>query len=348
MSGISRQLLPRLLGIDMALSCATLHQCRKRIIDSAIHETIQSFRSASAAYTFTMLVQVVRSRSSLLKPTALLGPNGYQRLLIHLRVLKNLVEERSRWIAPVYEWHPDNDSSSAELTSLIDHLFARHSVPNFVYRVWFLEDSANTTRDRAIFLHLARGHNIRGLDLGFSLTKSMAKHFLTAPDHYSIDRALVWAKSHSRYCPRNFQAAMSRRRKKLVVGAPPYVHDESWERLPINDFRWIEPKTTEWNYRAWTIRQLLSRDELVAEGKRMQHCVAIYAPICAAGVSSIWSLASSGLTTSTPMLTIEIIPRSKEIVQVRGLRNRRANASEIELIDRWARSESLTICDWVF
>ncbi len=70
----------------------------------------------------------------------------------------------------------------------------------------------------------------------------------------------------------------------------------------------------------WTIRELVSDQELTAEGRAMSNCVASYVDSCVTGKSSIWSLRLE--TPEWPearrIMTIEVDPETKTIVQARG------------------------------
>ena len=49
-------------------------------------------------------------------------------------------------------------------------------------------------------------------------------------------------------------------------------------------------RTGENKQNIWQIKELLSGDELIVEGRAMRHCVASYASACAAGRCSIWAM----------------------------------------------------------
>jgi hypothetical protein len=84
----------------------------------------------------------------------------------------------------------------------------------------------------------------------------------------------------------------------------------------------------------WTFRELTSGEELLREGQTMNHCVAGYAPRCVSGYSAIVSLSHN----DTPRVTLEVNPRTRQIVQARGNFNRPANQPEQRVIDRWMKT----------
>lgn len=87
----------------------------------------------------------------------------------------------------------------------------------------------------------------------------------------------------------------------------------------------------------WDVCELTDSAQLVFEGRMLQHCVAIYARRCLEGRSQIWSLRRSIHDgTATPVLTIEVDPRTQMIVQIRGHRNQRASGEPLALVRQWA------------
>jgi PcfJ-like protein len=97
------------------------------------------------------------------------------------------------------------------------------------------------------------------------------------------------------------------------------------------------------NYRIWTIRELLSSAALIAEGRKLRHCVASYQRSCVRGDSSIWTLELETLAGVEKLLTIEVIPRTQQIIQARGHCNRLPAQTELAVLQRWATVAGLTI-----
>src|SRR5262249_3968951 len=92
----------------------------------------------------------------------------------------------------------------------------------------------------------------------------------------------------------------------------------------------------------WRVREILSAQELVEEGRRMRHCVATYAGSCIRGACSIWSLERQRGHENHPeaMLTVEI-DANKTIVQARGHRNRLPTEQERSVLEAWMRDAGL-------
>jgi hypothetical protein len=94
----------------------------------------------------------------------------------------------------------------------------------------------------------------------------------------------------------------------------------------------------------YAIQQLLTEVDFAKEGKLMQHCVRTYFKRChyVSDKISIWSLSDK----LDKLLTIEL--RDKTIVQVKGVRNRPAEALERVWLKDWAGRLGLAISDYAF
>ncbi len=93
----------------------------------------------------------------------------------------------------------------------------------------------------------------------------------------------------------------------------------------------------------WTLQELTHSAQLRAEGACLQHCVASYAHACRRGETRIWSLGRQRGTTFRPVLTIEIDPSKRCIVQARGFRNQWPRGRPLEILRTWAVRERLTM-----
>ena len=91
----------------------------------------------------------------------------------------------------------------------------------------------------------------------------------------------------------------------------------------------------------WEFTELTNTEQLRAEGATLRHCVASYSHRCWRGASRIWSLRSRSDSKARSVLTIEIDPRRKCIVQARGFGNRPASGKSLQLLQAWAARESL-------
>lgn len=107
---------------------------------------------------------------------------------------------------------------------------------------------------------------------------------------------------------------------------------------PWLEYRW---QSRGWDYvweqspqKIWSFHELTSSAELFREGKALDHCVASYAARCASGHSAVVSLRRS----NSPRVTIEINPKTLQIVQARGKNNREGDKEEKQIISRWVNS----------
>lgn len=119
-----------------------------------------------------------------------------------------------------------------------------------------------------------------------------------------------------------------------------------WPRSRWQELRDVDETTRHESRRAeWSIVELTDSRALVAEGRAMRHCVASYARSCMSGHSSIWSLRHRWLDqdVARSILTIEVRPICRAIVQLRGTGNSRASGWPLELVRRWAFREGLRL-----
>ena len=79
-----------------------------------------------------------------------------------------------------------------------------------------------------------------------------------------------------------------------------------WPRSGIDGFEFVEGAERGGNLKIWTITELLSTKALVAEGRKMKHCVATYAHSCASGACSIWALEVETFEGRSKLFTIEV------------------------------------------
>ncbi|MBT3276279.1 MAG: hypothetical protein HN368_24235, partial [Spirochaetales bacterium] len=94
----------------------------------------------------------------------------------------------------------------------------------------------------------------------------------------------------------------------------------SWEESGITPFDYIEENQNTGSVTRWTINELLTRKELIDEGKTMKHCVGSYTYSCAKGTKSVWSLRMEDLDQNGErhVLTIAVKNDIRKVVQARG------------------------------
>ena len=120
-----------------------------------------------------------------------------------------------------------------------------------------------------------------------------------------------------------------------------------WHGSGIGEFHLLEGSEAARNMKFWSIRELLSSDELIDEGRALRHCVSTYARSCHTGRSSIWSMEIEDENGCRKILTIEMAPREKVIRQVRGARNRLPTPKEKDLLGKWAEQEDLQLAGYI-
>jgi hypothetical protein len=132
----------------------------------------------------------------------------------------------------------------------------------------------------------------------------------------------------------DWQKDLGLRGKKPVV---------RWPRSGIGEFRLAEAGGVGRGERVWTIRELLSSRELRAEGNTMHHCVAGYVGLCQGRRASIWSMALEDGDGRRRVLTIEVDPATKEVVQASRCCNAEPNPKDREILGLWAQHRGLRV-----
>ena len=93
--------------------------------------------------------------------------------------------------------------------------------------------------------------------------------------------------------------------------------------------------------RRWQMTELINSAQLRSEGAALHHCVASYADRCYRGISSIWSLRFWQGEKVHHVLTVEIDPRRRTVIQARGRANRSASGKSLRHLQDWAVRERL-------
>ncbi|MEM7183415.1 MAG: PcfJ domain-containing protein [Spirochaetota bacterium] len=118
----------------------------------------------------------------------------------------------------------------------------------------------------------------------------------------------------------------------------------NWNKSHLGDFEYVEkvqdPQTPT---KYWSIKELLTNNELFWEGRNLRHCVRTYESQCIKRQTTIWSMAYFIKDKRLRVLTIEVNPFNKRVVQVRGKNNRFATKSELKIIQRWCKKEGLIL-----
>jgi hypothetical protein len=87
--------------------------------------------------------------------------------------------------------------------------------------------------------------------------------------------------------------------------------------------------------------ELTDSVQLRNEGAALHHCVASYAYRCHRGASRIWSLRLWQGEKVRHVLTVEVDPKKRAVIQARGRANRFPSGRALELLQHWASREKL-------
>jgi hypothetical protein len=118
----------------------------------------------------------------------------------------------------------------------------------------------------------------------------------------------------------------------------------AWTPSPLRPMLLEEPSQDASSApRRWQMMELTNSAQLRAEGAALHHCVASYDDRCCRGKSHIWSLRFRRGEKVHHVLTIEVDPKRRAVVQARGLANRAASGKPLRLLQDWAARERLQL-----
>ncbi|MGH1387063.1 PcfJ domain-containing protein [Kordia sp.] len=105
---------------------------------------------------------------------------------------------------------------------------------------------------------------------------------------------------------------------------------------------------SEKDVKKYRLFELCSSKELIAEGRKMNHCVASYARSCCVKVTSIFSLRCISFSKGHETLaTIEMDIRSQTIVQAKARFNKPISGIAKKIMKDWAAHHDLKIGKWL-
>ncbi len=150
-------------------------------------------------------------------------------------------------------------------------------------------------------------------------------------------RVLAWA----RHCHTEFLAgheSLFRWRGRSVAATlerARIYHDQQharWHRWHY--YAWPAHGWDSAGASGWSITELTNSDQLIAEGAAMQHCVWSYGWSCQAESSAIFSVRYK----DQRRVTVEVNPKTGELVQVRGSLNRDPDTEELQIVALWQQT----------
>lgn len=96
------------------------------------------------------------------------------------------------FVRDITTWEKKTHNIEKQFFSIIDHLFVKKQVPEFMYSVWNAPRKADHID---WFIMMGEGLSIKGdkkLPCGF--TSKMLHHFMNAPSDYTVSEALIWGR----------------------------------------------------------------------------------------------------------------------------------------------------------
>lgn len=115
----------------------------------------------------------------------------------------------------------------------------------------------------------------------------------------------------------------------------------SWARSPFKPWLFEEPQQDAGMPKRWHMLELTNSAQLCEEGAALHHCVGSYAHLCHRGSSSIWSLRVWQGEKIRSVLTVEVDPKRRSVIQARGKANRSASGKSLRFLRHWAAQEGL-------
>jgi hypothetical protein len=157
---------------------------------------------------------------------------------------------------------------------------------------------------------------IRGENPNFSMKGRTAGALLRDVEQWHVQLHRVKATDGARYNPSGF---------------PHYVNKITHRDKTGNHIEVV-----------WSITEILTGKDLASEGRALHHCVYSYSGSIQRGAVSIWSMTKKEMGQLSRCLTMEVVNRSRQIVQARGLRNRRPENDEFRVMKDWADKAGLS------
>lgn len=130
-----------------------------------------------------------------------------------------------------------------------------------------------------------------------------------------------------------------------LAAAAPGGRRLNWRPCGIDGMQWTEGNGD--NEKKIIVRELLNSTVLANEGASMGHCVASYATSCATRRVAIFTMTRESKKRHEKMLTVEVRPSQRLIVQARGHCNRVASMEERRLLNVWASQVNLKVSSFV-
>ncbi len=165
-------------------------------------------------------------------------------------------------------------------------------------------------------------------------TEAERANYYRQVERQNIDALLIEDNHQNDLLPQQSFSLKGRSVQRVLELSNEYLRQES---LPWSELYW---KNHGWDfifdeplYSGWEFIELTNGKELLKEGNSLDHCVSGYAGRCVANVSAIFSVRYNG----ERVITIEVNPNFRHIIQVRGKGNRQATDRERQVIGKWVQ-----------
>jgi hypothetical protein len=127
-----------------------------------------------------------------------------------------------------------------------------------------------------------------------------------------------------------------------VARASGTVADRRWARCTLMEGSYTTGKAHE--KLSWKVVELLSLQDLVNEGRALQHCVATYDRACSKRTTAIFSIRTEDIIGNVERWgTIEVHLHTSRVVQAKAKRNTQLKPSARAILEKWAYREGLRI-----
>ncbi|MDC8004261.1 PcfJ domain-containing protein [Aureisphaera galaxeae] len=110
----------------------------------------------------------------------------------HVAVLHNISSFGNKLVRPIEDWKKPSSHQNEQLSSLIQHCFAKYETPEFLEASFYSAEK----RNMLWYVQLGKGKSVKDLSqMPIQLTHKMAHAFRNAPSFLSITEALRYAQA---------------------------------------------------------------------------------------------------------------------------------------------------------
>lgn len=114
-------------------------------------------------------------------------------------------------------------------------------------------------------------------------------------------------------------------------------HEKFADAVAAPEYQALKYKDSE-----WVVLAPQCEKDIITEGRHLSHCVGSYVKHVANGKNYILFMRAAN-DPNTPVITLDVDPKTKELLQYKGFGNRDPKESEMAFIQKWAKEKGLTI-----